>query len=184
MNKINPFAMLLLITVFASCGNEDGSEKVIVKKTGQKNELQSQIVRLEGEMHRSLEINNVTAGLAIKAYDDYAKLYPDDSITPDHLFKAAEIATAIEQYPQALRYYETIADKYPGYKLVQETLFLQASLLDHYLNDDIKAEDAYEKLIEKYPSGIYTTDAKAAINNLGKTDAELHQEFRKKNGEK
>jgi TolA-binding protein len=100
------------------------------------------------------------------------------------IFKSAEIATATKQYPQALAYYQTIEEKYTSYSLYKESLFLQASLLDNFINDDAKAKVVYEKLIAKYPSSSYANDAKFAIANLGKTDEELHKEFMKKNGEK
>jgi len=141
----------------------------------------TEIKKLEDEMHQSLKLNDVTAGLAIKAYSDYAGLFPDDSLTPDYLFKAAEIATATKQYPQALTYYKSITDKYPNYTYKQESLFLQGYLLDNFLNDDAKAKIIYEEVIVKYPESTYANDAKAAITNLGKTDEELIKEFKKKN---
>ncbi|HEY0030500.1 MAG TPA: tetratricopeptide repeat protein [Bacteroidia bacterium] len=184
MNKLKYIGLLVIILVVASCGNDKAPEQEAARPNDSIPEIQNKIKALEAEMHSSMEINNATAANAIKLYHDYAKMYPEDSITPDYLFKAAEIATAVQQYPQALNDYETITEKYPSYKLMQESLFLQASLLDHYLNDDIKAEGVYEELIKKYPTGIYAVDAKAAIQNLGKTDAELHEEFKRKNGEK
>jgi len=69
-------------------------------------------------------------------------------------------------------------------KLIQESYFLQASVLDNYLNEDDKAKVVYEELLSKFPNTSYAADAKAAINNLGKSDAELIKEFQKKNGGK
>ncbi len=185
MKKIQYFILSIFSVFIASCGNE---EKPVEEKTSiatnQKVELVNQINSLESEMHGSMQLDNSKAGAAIKAYSEYAKNYANDSITPDYLFKAAEIATAIHQYPQALKYYSTITEKYPNYKLVQESLFLQGALLDNYINDDAKARVIYEQLILKYPQSSYANDAKAAINNLGKTDEELIKEFKKKNGEK
>ena len=53
--------------------------------------------------------------------------------------------------------------------------------MDNFLNDDAKAKIIYEEVIAKYPNLSYANDAKAAINNLGKTDEELIKEFEKKN---
>ncbi|MGZ4057304.1 MAG: tetratricopeptide repeat protein, partial [Bacteroidia bacterium] len=124
------------------------------------------------------------AGLAIKAYYDFISMFPDDSLSPDFIFKSAEIATATQQYPQALQDYQTIENKYPNYKLYPESLFLQASLLDNFMNDDAKAKVVYQKVIDKFPASSYANDAKAAISNMGKSDEELHKEFMKKNKEK
>ncbi|MCX6296476.1 MAG: tetratricopeptide repeat protein [Bacteroidetes bacterium] len=185
MNKFKYAFIALMAFSFASCGSDEKvKEAKVATTTDQKVELTNLINRLEGEMHRSMKIDNVIAGQALQAYSDFSKNYPNDSITPDYLFKAGEIATAIQQYPQALAYYQLITQKYPNYKLVQESLFLQAALLDNFLNDDAKAKVIYEQLIKAYPKSTYVNDAKAAINNLGKTDEQLIKEFQKKNGEK
>ncbi|MGQ0827578.1 MAG: tetratricopeptide repeat protein [Bacteroidota bacterium] len=182
MKKIK-IALIISVTLcIVSCNNNEPSKQTA--EEFQKNlheQYLAEIKKLESEMHKSTEINNVTAGLAIKAYSDYAEFFPDDSVTPGYLFKAAEIATATKQYPQALNYYKWITDKYPDYTYKKESLYLQGFLLDNYLNDDAKAKTIYEEVIAKYPESNYANDAKAAISNLGKTDEELIKEFRKKN---
>jgi outer membrane protein assembly factor BamD (BamD/ComL family) len=171
------------ITLFiSSCSNEQQKQQDPAVLLHENSIVD--IKKLEAEMHKSAEINNVTAGLAIQAYSDFAGNFPDDSLSPDYLFKAAEIATATQQYPQALTYYKTITDKYPQFKLNKESLYLQGYLLDNFLNDDAKAKLIYEQVITKYPASSYASDAKAAINNLGKSDEELIKEFKKKNGNK
>ena len=186
MNRIQYFIFSLALISLASCGNNEpkATEENVSVIASQKVELVNQINRLEKEMHSSIQLDNSKAGIALQAYAEYAKNFPDDSITPDYIFKAGEIATAIQQYPQALANYKTITEKYPNYKLVEESLFLQGALLDNFLNDDAKAKVIYEQLLAKYPNGTYANDAKAAINNLGKSDEELIKEFKKKNGEK
>jgi outer membrane protein assembly factor BamD (BamD/ComL family) len=181
MKTLKYFLIASVLFIIASCGNSEQA-----KEKGEEVRKQSliQIKKLEDEMHKSKILNNSTAGLSIKAYSDFVALFPDDSLCPDFLFKAGEIATATQQYPQALNYYKTITDKYPNYKLVQESLYLQGVLLDNYLNDDAKAKTIYEQVIAKYPTSTYANDSKAAINNLGKTDEQLIEEFKKKNGEK
>lgn len=132
-------------------------------------------------MHKSLQLDPTTADLAVKAYDDFASRFPNDSLTPDFIFKAGEISTANHQYKQALMYYEKITAKYPNFKLAPESLYLQGYLLDNFLNDEVKAKAIYEQVIAKYPDMPYAADAKAAIKNLGKSDEELIKEFQKKN---
>ena len=175
-----------IVLFILSCNTEQTQteQKAIDVSGPSREQFLTEIKKYEAEMKKASDINNVTAGLAIKAYTDYAGFFPDDSLTPDYLFKAGEIATATQQYPQALIYYKQITDKYPTYKHVQESLYLQGFLLDNCLNDDAKAKIIYEEVIAKYPKSSLTDDAKAAINNLGKTDEELIKEFKKKNGQK
>ena len=176
----------IIVISIASCKNENKpvEQQNTVAKEPPREMYLNQIKKLETEMHQSAELNSVTGNLAIKAYSDYVLFFPNDSIAPDYLFKAAEIATATQQYKQALIYYQNITSKYPAYKLIQESLYLQGYLLDNFLNDDVKAKVIYEEVIQKYPASTYSNDAKSAIKNLGKSDEELIKEFKKKNGEK
>jgi outer membrane protein assembly factor BamD (BamD/ComL family) len=186
MKIVKLIVFVSVVLFITSCNNNKQQEQktVVTDPSLLRGQYIEQIKKLETEMHSTVEMNNVTAGLAIKAYSDYAGSFPNDSLTPDYLFKAGEIATATQQYPQALNYYKTITEKYPKFKYSKESLFLQAFLLDNYLNDDAKAKVIYEEVITKYPTSPYARDAKAAINNLGKTDEELIKEFKRKNKQK
>lgn len=185
MNKIKLYIIAIISLLIVSCGSETQTKQQIpVSKDSIRSQSIKQIKKFEAEMHQSMELNNVTAGLAIKSYSDFVKLFPEDSLCADFLFKAGEIATATKQYPQSLMYYKNITDKYPNYKNYSASLYLQAFLLDNYLNDDEKAKLIYDEVIAKYPATIYADNAKMAIRNLGKSDEDLIKEFKKKNGQK
>lgn len=176
--------LISLGLIIVGCNNENKPTPETATITVSRAQYIDKIKRWESEMHKSMQINTVTASQAIKAYDDFVTAFPTDTLAPDFLFKAGEIATASKQYPQALKYYQTITDKYPNYKLVDVSLYLQGNLLDNCLNDDAKAKIIYEQVIAKYPTSTYANDAKSAIANLGKSDEELIKEFKKKNGQK
>lgn len=184
MNKFKNFVFAFLVLIISSCGSDEKISEQNMLSKDPKADILNRIKNLEGQMHRSEKIDNVLAGQALQIYHEYSQTYPTDEITPDYLFKAGEIATAIQQYPQAYSHYKTISEKYPTYKMIQESMFLQASILDNYLNEDDKARVVYEALIKRFPESTYATDAKAAIDNLGKSDEDLIKEFKKKNGEK
>jgi TolA-binding protein len=173
----------LLIALLSACSNENQNKEKPATEPPREQYLQ-EIKRIETSMHTSMTLNKDTAESAIRAYLQYVVFFPKDSIAPDYLFKAAEIATASSKYEQALTIYKNITDNYPNYKLLVESLYLQAFIYDNHLNDDAKAKIIYESLIQKYPSSAYVNDAKAAIANLGKTDEQLIEEFKKKNGVK
>jgi TolA-binding protein len=183
MKFIKTVTFSLIALALVSCGNTDEKQeqKVEVKSQMSRQTFIDQIKRYEAEMHKSMTLNPNTAVIAVKAYDDFATYFPNDSLTPDFLFKAGEISTANQQYKQALTYYERITKQYPNFKLKAESLYLQAYLLDNFLNDDAKAKVIYEEVIAKYPDLPYASDAKAAIKNLGKSDEELIKEFERKN---
>ncbi|MEI6489665.1 MAG: tetratricopeptide repeat protein [Bacteroidota bacterium] len=185
MKRIAFVSIIGLVAFLTSCGTDSTPKKEggITKDSVRKMSI-ARIKKLEGEMHQTMELNNVTAGLALTAYTEFVNLFPDDSLSADFLFKAGEVATAIKQYPQALSYYKNITDKYPTYKNYVMSLYLQGFLQDNYLNADDKAKEIYSQVLEKYPTSTFANDAKAAIQNLGKSDEQLIKEFKKKNGQK
>lgn len=183
MKIVKSVFLIAIIFSMISCGNEEKPVNQEPKPLSRQMFL-DQIKKQESEMHKSMTLDPNVASVAVMAYDNFVTHFPNDSLTPDFLFKAAEISTANQQYNQALTYYKTITTKYPNYKLVPESLYLQGYLLDNFLNEDAKAKVIYEEVIAKYPALSYASDAKAAINNLGKTDEELIKEFQKKNKRK
>lgn len=198
--KTQKFLLMTAVVVSAfSCGNNEHTEQAVavtdtvstVEVEEQtppppaprpREEFISEIKDMEGEMFKASELDNSKANDAIKLYTDYALYFPADTLAPEYLFKAGEVATASKKYKRALEQYETILSKYPEYKHYKETMYLKAFLLDNFLNDDAAAKVVYEQVIAKYPTTNYAKDAKAAIQNLGKTDEQLMEEIKKKNG--
>ena len=184
MKNLKLFLVASGALIMASCGNNKNAGQKAVVSSPPREEYVAHLKNLEGEMHKMTALNEATARLAIQAYSDYATFFPNDTLAPACLFKAGEIATASKKYKTALSFYQTITSKYPDFRHVKESLYLQGFLLDNFLNDDAGAKIIYEQVIEKYPTTNYASDAKAAISNLGKTDEQLIQEFQKKNEKK
>jgi len=179
MKTVKIILVAAVSLVLVSCGNDQPVNQAV--KPVPREHFIENIKKYEAEMHKSMEVNPSVADMAIKSYTDFATQFPEDSLSADFLFKAAEVSTANQQYPQALSLYQTIDAKYPKFKLAPESLYLQAYLLDNFLNDDVKAKPIYELVIARYPNLPYAQDAKAAIANLGKSDEELIKAFEKKN---
>lgn len=200
--KTQKFLLMAAVVLSAfSCGNNENKEQQEAVQTDTtatveepqtppptppqpREEFLSQIKEMEGEMFKAAEIDNAKANDAIKLYTDYALYFPTDTLAPEYLFKAGEVATASKKYKKALEQYETILSKYADYKHYKETMYLKAFLLDNFLNDDAAAKVVYEEVIAKYPTTNYAKDAKTAIQNLGKTDEQLMEEIKKKNQKK
>lgn len=182
-NLVKSVIVVAGVLLLVSCGTEPESPREKAVK---------EIKRLEKRMHDvwtvypplsaiTGQVDPKLADSALLAYDDFVKTFPTDSISADLLFKGAEIATATKAYDRALAYYKEIDLHYPKYKLYPESLFLQASLLDNYIDRDGEALMVYKKVIKQFPGTSYARDAESAIRNLGKSDQELIEEFKKKN---
>lgn len=156
-----------------SCGGSSGS--------GARQQAIELIKKEETKMHASDQLAPEVADSAVLAYTAFADQFKTDPLAPDFLFKSAEICTATRKYQQARTYYQRIRADYPDYPLYIESCFLEASLLDNYMDMDGDAKTLYLKLIEDFPDSPYANDAKIALQNLGKSDEELIKEFKEKN---
>jgi len=171
------FASLMLF----ACGNGNENKADEAKMTKEK--YQAQIDSIEAKLHAKPEMDMATAGTAISLYADYTKNFPDDPKTPEYLFKAGEISSSIKQGPQAIEFFNQAYTKYPNFDKAPYALFLQGFIYESQLNDTAKAKKIYNQVIEKYPNERVAEDAKASIQNMGKTDEELLREFEKMNQE-
>jgi tetratricopeptide (TPR) repeat protein len=182
MKYLNIISILVFAITLASCTHTENTtndndspraKQITIIKTNE--------AKLFGTLAKADE--KAVTDAIIKAYTDFATKFPKDTLAPDFLFKAAEVATSVKHYGEALAYYRTITNNYHNFKLLPESYYLQAFLLDNYLNKDAEARPIYEMVIKNYPTTTYANDAKAAINNLGKSDEDLIKEFKKKNNQ-
>lgn len=162
------FSVLLL---FFSCSNED-------KK---KEELKKHIEENESKLRSSNNIDNILADSLVKQYYAFSKTYPEDKMSPDYLFKAGEVSSSLNESTQAIAYLKALCEKYPNDPKAKHALFLQGFIYDSQLKDMTNAKAIYEQVVAKYPGDKLAEDAKAMINNLGKSDEQLIREFEEKN---
>ncbi len=159
--------------------------RAIRKAKPDRAQFMEQVKNAEIRMKTSPTFDIQIANEAIKAYVDYANIFQGDTLAPDYFFRAAGIAAAAGSYDQAIVLYNTLADRYPAYKYMEEALYQEAVIYDSNLSgQDPKAKEIYERIIRDYPKSKLAADAKIAIGNLGKSDDELVKEFEKKNHSK
>lgn len=172
---------ILISTLLIACA---GNEEKVVATQDDRSILLERIKKFESELYVADKLDPIKADMAITTYSEFIEKFPNDSLTPDFLFKAGEVATANMQYKQAIGYYKGVTTKFSKYKYIEECWYLQGYIWDNFLNKDDSAKVVYEQVIQKFPSSHYAQDAKAAIQNLGKTDEQLIEEFKKKNAGK
>lgn len=172
----NIFFVGLLFTVLISCTSNTKKEVV------DKNKLLVEIKNSEKRMYEDslMEINIGVTNSAIMLYSKYANNFPDDTASPEYLFRAGDLCKALLMGKLALTYYERIEKNYPEYPKLAVVIFMQGYVNETQLADYKKAKYHYERYIEKYPKSKFSEDLKVMIQNLGKTDQELIKSFQKK----
>ena len=115
MNKrfLVPIIFLLIFSV--ACNNTPLTEQ---------QKLEYEISKLEEKLHNEIEPDKEKAIAMIDKYLDYTEKYPDDSLSPEYLFKAAEIAMNFSQPHNAIRYLTQIEDNYLKYPKYPTAIFL------------------------------------------------------------
>ncbi|MBI3520441.1 MAG: tetratricopeptide repeat protein [Bacteroidetes bacterium] len=179
------------LSLLVSCGNNPTSEKkqepdikkdtvVVADKC---TTLFNEAKRMDDILLRATVVNNDVAEQAINSFYKYAYNCKTDTLAPVFLIKAGQVAQSVKKYTQAQAFFRKCIDDFPKFKSRGAAMFLLAQLYDDkaILNDESEAAKLYHQIIREYPSSSYANDAKACIQNLGKTDEQLIQEFLKKN---
>ena len=125
--------------------------------------------------------NREAALKTVNIYANTVKEYPSTKLAADYLFKAGEISSSLNNSNEAIAFFKNAYDNYPDFKKASYCLFLQAFIYENQLHQLGEAEQLYREVIKKFPDEKIAQDAKACIDNLGKTDEELIKEFEAKN---
>ena len=170
MKRLIP--IILIAILFASCGpsKEQDKEKI--------DALESELFSQTSGM-----IDKQNANEVVDLYIDYATKYPEDSLSSEYLFKAADISMNMNLPTKAIDLYKKIRAEYPDFRKAPECLFLIGYIYENYLGKLDEAKAIYLEFIDKYPDNDFADDAQISINNLGKSPEELIKEFEAKQQE-
>lgn len=127
----------------------------------------------------------VLANITIKAYNDYANTYPKDTLAPEYLFRASDLAQGTRNYKQATIFLEKIISVYPNYRQHADACFVCAFVYDSYLekeNGEARAKELYEFVIREYPTSPYADQSKALLKYIGVSDSAMLEDIIKKGG--
>ncbi|MBL4652097.1 MAG: hypothetical protein JKY53_04405 [Flavobacteriales bacterium] len=175
--------VVICAVIIVSCGEgkeEKGKNK---GENFDKIELSKQIEELESVLisAKNNALNLGTAQEVIVAYKEYAKQLPLDIMTPEYLFKAADVEMGLQHYGKAEVLYNRVYDNYHNYKNRVMCLYLTAFINDNHLNQKGKAQQIYEKVIERHPDDKLAQDAIASLDLLTLSDSELIEFLKNKN---
>ena len=163
------FVFLLLVAMLLSCG-----EKISVEKI---NELESKVFA-QGVV---IIAENVIQ--LVDAYLLFAEQNPNDSQSPDFLFKALDVAVGVNaEGPQkAIDIANVLIEKYPDFEMTPMAMFIKGFVYENMIGDLQNAEMTYRQFIEKYPNNPMVEDVKSTLENLGLAPEELIRKFEEAN---
>jgi outer membrane protein assembly factor BamD (BamD/ComL family) len=162
--------LAFIIAGLYSCNN--------TKKETEINKIKNMESKLYSDSTKSI-MTSATNDLILE-YAKFSNTFPDDSLSPEYLFRAGELSRAVNMSRQAILYYDKITYTYPKYRKVAVCFFLEGFVYENQMNDLINAKKFYKLFITKYPTHPLVKDAKILIENLGKSPEELIQNFEEK----
>ncbi|NNC94180.1 MAG: tetratricopeptide repeat protein [Chitinophagales bacterium] len=168
------FLWSLCILLFFACSQNSNN------KDNSKQDLANKIAAYEDSLYNQdnfAYLNDVMVERAIEHYVSYAEKYPEEELSPEYLFKAANLYRYKRKFFEALQVYTNIQENYPEFDKTPQCLFLQAFIFENELGDLENARILYESFLEKYPDDPFAKDAKHCLDNLGKPLDEIIKEF-------
>ncbi|MEO8589799.1 MAG: tetratricopeptide repeat protein [Flavobacteriales bacterium] len=171
------FVLLACVALLAACG---GGGKTETENT---TEAVKRIRAMEDSVFENLAFDQRSAQALLDVYKAFATAHPVDSMAPEYLFRAAGVAKSVHDPDQCIRLYDRIIADYPSWHRLPDVFYLKAFTLDSELDRKGEARVAYEEVIKRFPDHAFARDAKAMIENLGLTDAELIEKFEKMQGD-
>lgn len=190
-------AAFVVFLMFYNCtgSKTEGKEKTAAKDSVQNTNsvytndcraLYLDAVKNDSIILNANEVDPEVGNKAVKAFADYAFYCKDDSLAPVFLLKAGQIASSINNLPQAQVCFEKCYKDFPDFRSRGAAMFLLARLYDepNLLNDEDMARELYGKIINMFPNTEWSKQADEARALLGKTDEQIIKEFEKKNSKK
>jgi TolA-binding protein len=180
MKNLILFLSTITIATFTSCGGGDSTDT----KVDTQAMMAAKIDSIYVSMGKSQTFDQAIAMNAMRMYVEYATKYPNDSLTPEYLFRASDIAQGSGNYQQAAEFLETILEKHTTYTKYPDVLFSAALVYDNYLENvnhgDERAIQLYDVIIAKYPESNYAEQSKVLKTYVGKPDSVFYNDIRRK----
>ena len=103
---------------------------------------------------------------ALTIYQAIPKSFPKSEMLDDALSRSGDVLTLMKKYPDAAAMFEQLAAEYPESISLDKTLMKTGQVYQVGLKDSAKAIAAYEQLLTRFPSSIYTGEARKRIRIL------------------
>lgn len=141
---------------------------------GKKEKLQSQISQIETSLSMlDITTEDEDAQELISLYVKYADEFPDDSLAPIYIFRAADVSSNLGQYDESINYLDRMIEDYSEvYDDIALCYFLKGHNYELSERFD-EAREMYEAYLELFPDHYLAADTRKILPNLGMSPEEL-----------
>lgn len=186
MKILKILSLVISVSFLSSCGNSSSKKEQVVVDTStgrvdvaklNMENLLAEIKTREEAYKTDKKINKQHGFLLMEAYGAFSERFNNRENADEYLFKAGEIAMGSNLTVEAIRYLTTLYDEYPRYKNRAYGLFLLGFVQENQANNLDEAKRIYEQFLVEFPGHEMADDARASINNLGKSPEQIIREF-------
>ena len=142
--------------------------------------MQGRIDSMRHEMEDDTIYNARGAQELLDVYKAYAQAFPQDSLAPEYLFRAAGLALPLGRADESVVLYDRVIKDYPQWHKMVDTYYLKAMTVEE-LGKKADAKLAYEEVIKRFPDHQFAKDAAQMIDNMQYTPEELIEKWRMQN---
>lgn len=143
-----------------------------------RDDQESRILSMESRLFATgTGFSRAGADSLIQAYSEFASSWPDDTLAPVYLFKAASMYMNLLDAQNSLTLFNRIMTSYPDFEKAPMCLFFTGYIQENLQQDIEKARKSYQLFIDTWPAHDFADDAQASIDNLGKTPEQMIMEF-------
>lgn len=165
--RLSSLVWIFGIVVLVSCQESNNQNSVDVLKE----KVETYQTQLFQDRNQPLDITKADSMIAL--YKDFASQYPEDSVSVEYLFKAAEVEMGMNKNDDCINTLSLIQSTYPNHDIIPMVLHFKAFVYDDKFQDFDKARASLDELIEKYPEDKLIENAKAYRDMIGKDPEEL-----------
>jgi len=153
-------ALLACILLLASCGpNREEQIKAIEDKEQALSTLD--MITEDSELDEMLVL-----------YRTFANDFPDDSLAPVYLQRAADMSISLGRYDQAINLLDSVINLYPGFEDIGGCWFLKGYAYEN-AEDFEKARENYTYFVDNYPDHDLAKDTRQTLPYLGMSPEEM-----------
>lgn len=113
-------------------------------------------------------------------YRTFAADFPDDSLAPVYLQRAADVSISIGRQEQAVALLDSVIDFYPGFEDLGGCWFLKGYAYETAGQYD-QARKAYSYFVENYPDHSLANDTRKTLPYLGMSPEEMLEAILREN---
>ncbi|MBQ8703023.1 MAG: tetratricopeptide repeat protein [Bacteroidales bacterium] len=116
----------------------------------------------------------------LSLYRTFAADFPDDSLAPVYLQRAADVSISVGRQEQAVALLDSVIDLYPGFEDLGGCWFLKGYAYETAGQYD-QAREAYTYFVENYPDHSLANDTRKTLPYLGMSPEEMLEAILREN---